>query len=104
MCFECPDSSFGLVATVHVRWDFLMFAFPYFCDGLDVGCTRLIVEDLQVNLNALCFETFHDGIVCRDAMVVRFGLEGLHQDDICRIVIREHNVLVTAHCTDWEAP
>jgi hypothetical protein len=104
MCFECPNSLFGLVATVHVRWDFLMFAFPYFCDGLDVGRTRLIVEDLQVNLNAPCFEMFHDGLVCRDAMVVRFGLEGLHQDDICRIVIREHNVLVAAHRTDWEAP
>ncbi len=104
MCFECPNSSFGLVAMVHVRWDFLMFAFPYFCDGLDVDRTRLIVKDLQVNLNAPCFETFHDGVVCRDAMVVRFGLEGLHQDDICRIAIREHNVLVTAHRMDREAP
>ncbi len=80
MCFECPNSSFGFVATVHVRWDFLMFAFPYFCDELDVGRTRLIVKDLQVNLNALCFEPYHDGVVCRDAMVVRFGLEGLHQE------------------------
>jgi hypothetical protein len=104
MCFECSNSLFGLVATVHVRWHFLMFEFPYFCDGLDVGRTRFIVKDLQVNLNAACFETYHDGIVCRDAMVVHFGLDGLHQDDIYRIVIREHNVLVTAHCTDWEVP
>jgi hypothetical protein len=104
MCFECPNSSFRLVAMVNVRWDFLMFAFPYFYDGLDVDRTRLIVEDLQVNLNAPCFETFRDGVVCRDAMVVRFGLEELHQYDICRIMIRKHNVLVTAHCTDWEAP
>ncbi len=104
MYFECSNSLFSLVAMVHVRWDFLMFAFPYFCDGLDVGRTRFIVEDLQVNLNAPCFETYHDGVVCRDGMAVCFGLEGLHQDDICCIVIHEHNVLVTVHRMDWEAP
>ena len=81
-----------------------MCAFPYVCDGLDVGRTGFVIKDLQVNFNAPCFEPFHDGVVGWDAMVVCFGLEGLHQDDICRIAIREHNVLVTAHRMDREAP
>ena len=104
MSFERPNISLGLVAKVHVRWNFLVFAFPYFVDCLDVGCTGFIVKDLQVNFNSPCFEPFHDGVVGWDAMVVRFGLEGLYQDDICCIVIRDHNVLVTTHCKDWELP
>ena len=103
MRLESLNSSLGVVATVHARRDLLMFAFPYFGDRFDVCCTGFIVKDLQVNFNAPCFETFHDGVVGRDTMVVCFRLEGLHQDDICCIVIREHNILVTAHCTDWEA-
>ena len=88
MSFEGLNSSLGFVAMVHVRWDFLVFAFPYFVDCLDVGCTGFIVQDLHVHFIAPFFEAFHDGNVGWDAMVVRFGLEGLHQDDICCIVIR----------------
>ena len=77
MCLERSNRLLGLVATVHVQWDLLMCAFPYVCDGLDVGCTGFIVEDLRVNFNATCLETFQDGVVGWDAMVVRFGLKGL---------------------------
>ena len=66
MCLEHLNRLFGLVATVHVRWDLLMCEFLYVCDGLDVGCTGFIVEDLRVHFDATCLENFHDGIVgCR---------------------------------------
>ena len=87
MSLECLNRLLNLVAMVYVRWDFLMFAFPYLGDCLDVCRTGFIVKDLQVLFTAPCFETFHDGFVGRDAMVVCFRLEGLHQDDICCIVI-----------------
>ena len=81
MCLERLNCLLGLVATVHVRWDLLMCAFPYVCDGMYVGCTGFIVEDLHVNVNATCLESFHDGFVGWDAMVVRFGLKGFpHRD------------------------
>ena len=87
MSLECPNSSFGLVAMVHVRWDFLMFAFPYLGDCLDVCRTGFIVEDLQVSLELTVLKAFHDSVVGRDLVMVRFRLEGLHQNDICCIVI-----------------
>ena len=77
MCLESSNFSLGFVTTVHVRWYFLMCAFPYVCDGLDVVCTGFVVEDLCVHFNAMCLEPFHDGVVGWDAMVVRFGLKGV---------------------------
>ena len=34
--------------------------------------------------------------------MVGLGLEGLDKDDICRILEREHDVLVATHCSDRE--
>ena len=104
MRLECLNSLLGLVATVHVQQDFLMFAFPYFGDCLDVCCTGFIVKDLQVNFNAPCFEPFHDGVVGRDLVMVCFSLEWLHQNDIGRIMICENDVLIATHYADWESP
>ena len=104
MSLECPNGLFGLVATVHVRWDFLMFAFPYLSDFSDVCRSGFIVEDLHVNVDPTVFKAFHDSVVGRDPVMVCFSLEGLHQNDIGRIMIREHDVLIATHCADWELP
>ena len=77
MCLEHSNLSLDFVTMVHVWWEFSMCAFPYVCDGLDVGCTGFVVDDLRVHFNATCLETFHDGVVGWDAMVVRFGLKGV---------------------------
>jgi len=73
-----------------------MCAFPYVCDGFDVGCAGFIVKYLCIHFDAPCLETFHDGIIGWDAMLV--------QDYISCIVVCKHNVLVAAHCADWKAP
>ena len=104
MCFERSNCTLSLVATVHVWRDFLMCALPYICDGFDVGFTGFVVQDLRVDRNAAICEALHDGVVGWDAMVVLFGVEWLYQNNIGRIVVGEHNVLVTAHRTDWVAP
>ena len=70
MCLERSNRSLGFVMTVHVWWDFLMCAFPYVCDGLDVGRTGFVVEYLCVHFDAPCLEAFHDGVVGWDAMAV----------------------------------
>jgi hypothetical protein len=98
------NSLFGLVAMVHVKWDFLMFAFPYLGDCLGVCRTGFIVDDLQVNVDPTCCKASHDGVVGWDLVMVRFSLEGLHQNDIGRIMICEHDVFIATHCADWESP
>ena len=104
MCFECSNRTLNLVATVNFWRYFLMCALPYICDDFNVGCTGFVVQDLRVDRDATSFETLHDGLVGWDAMVVLFGLEWLYQYKISRIMVGEHNVLVTTHCTDWVAP
>ena len=102
MCLERSNRLLGLVATVHVKRDFLMFAFPYFGDCLDVCRTGFIVKDLQVIVDPMWFKAFHDGIEGWEPVMVRYSLEGLHQNDIGRIMIRKHDVLIATHCADCD--
>ena len=76
---------------------------PTLGDAVDVCSTGFIVEDLCVDFEATRFETFHDDVVCWNAMVIRLGLEGLDEDDVGGVMVREHDVLVTAQSTDREA-
>ena len=46
MGFERADGLFSFVATVHVGWNELEGAFVDFFDGIFVGCTDFVVEDL----------------------------------------------------------
>ena len=71
---------------------------------MDVCCTGFIVKDLQVNGDPTFLEMIHDGVEGQDPVMVCFRLEGLHQNDICHIMIGKYDVLVATHCADWELP
>jgi hypothetical protein len=47
--FESSDGSFGPVATMHIRRDQLKLGLPGDSDSLFVGCTGLIVQDLEID-------------------------------------------------------
>ena len=87
----------SLVATVHVWLYFMVCALPYICDGFNVGCAGVVVQNLRVNRDATSLEPLHDGVVGWDAVVVLLGLEWLDQYNISRIVLGKHNVLVATH-------
>ena len=103
MCLECSNCPLRLVAAVHVRRDFLVGALPYICDVFSVCRTCFVVHDLCVNRDAASLDALHDGVEGWYAMVVLLGCKRLYQYNISRIVVGKHNVLVTAHCTDWVA-
>ena len=43
---ECLNGALGLVVPMHVRWDFLVFVFPFIGYAINVCGTGFIVEDL----------------------------------------------------------
>ena len=47
--FEGSDGPLSLVAAVHIRGDQLELGLPGDSDGLFVGCTGLIVQDLELD-------------------------------------------------------
>ena len=53
-------------------------------------------------MDVVGFETSHDFVVCRNAMMVGLGLEWLDQDCIGTSVVRQHDILVAALGADWE--
>ncbi len=67
---ESADHALGNVAAMHVRWHLLVLAFPFDSDVGNVSGTCFIVEDLEVNGDALSPETLHDLVVRRDAVRV----------------------------------
>ena len=77
MCFEGADHALGNVASVHIGRYFLVFAFPFVGDAVDVGGTGLIIKDMEVDGEAACLHAFHDGIICGDLVCIGLGFEGL---------------------------
>ncbi len=71
-------------------------------DGMLVGCTSLVVKDLEIGCKTAGCQTGHDGIVGGNAMLVAPGLEGLLEDEIAISVIGNHDVLVSRPGPDWE--
>ena len=67
---ESADHALSDVAAMHVRWNFLVLAFPFDSDVGNVRGTCFIVEDLEVNGDALSTETLRDPVVRRDAVRV----------------------------------
>ena len=50
-----------------------------------------------------CTELGHDCVVCWDAMDVSLCLEWFDQNDVGLLMECNHDVLVSAHCSDGEA-
>ena len=82
MCCEGADHAFGNVALVHVRWDFLVFAFPFVGDVGDEIDTTFVVKYIQLNCDASRSESLHDPFVGWDLMCVRFLCECLDENGV----------------------
>lgn len=102
MCLERANSPFSFVAPVHVGRDELECP-SVFTYGLLHGFTGLVVEDLQVDCETSCLETGYKGVICWDAVMVRLRLERLYQDDICCVMVCQHDILVATHGSDGES-
>ena len=94
MILECPDCPLSSVALMHIRRYQLEGSFPFERDGMFVRCAGLVVQDLEVNQQAPDRETRHDCAVGCDAINVLFAFEGLLQDEVAILVVRNHDVLV----------
>jgi hypothetical protein len=87
---------------MHVWGHQLKLGLPGDSDGMLVGCTSLVVEDLEINCKTVGCQMGHDGIVGGNAMLVAPGLEGLLEDEIAIGVIGNYDVLVSRPGPDWE--
>ena len=94
MILECPDFPLSSVASMQVRWYQLEGCFPFERDGLFVRCAGLVVQDSEVNRQATGRETRHDRVVGCDLMHILFEFDGLLQDEVAILVVRDHDVLV----------
>ncbi len=102
MVLEGPDCMLSLVATMHVWGHQLKLGLPGDSDGVLVGCTSLVVKDLEIDCKTAGRQMGHDGIVGGNGMLVTPGLEGLLEDEITIGVISNHDVLVSQPGPDWE--
>jgi hypothetical protein len=102
MGLECPDRTLSLVPTMHIWGHKLKCGLPGDGDGMLVGCTSLIVQDLEINCKTAGCQSGHDIIVGCNAMLVAPGLEGLLEDEITIGVIGCHDILVAQMGLDWE--
>ena len=69
MGLECPNGTFGFVASVHVRGDKLEGP-AVVANGLLHCLAGLVVEDLPVHCESPGFEAGDEGVVGWDAVVV----------------------------------
>ena len=91
---EGSDGPLRSIAAVHFAGHQLELGMPSERDGLFVGSTGLIVEDLEVHGEAAGEEPCHDGVVGGNAVGVSFSLERLLQNQIAISMIGNHHVLV----------
>lgn len=91
---EGSDGPLRSIAAVHFWGHQLKLGMPIEHDGLFVGTTGLIVEDLEVYGEAAGEEPCHDGVVGGDAMGVSFSLEWVLENQIAISMIGNHHVLV----------
>ncbi len=102
MVLESPDCTLSPVAMMHVWGYQLKLGLPGDSDGMLLGYTSLIVEDLEIDCKTAGCQRGHDGFVGSNAMLVAPGLEGLLEDEIAIGVIGNHDVLVSRPSPDWE--
>ena len=82
MCPEGADGAFVNVTAMGIRGNDLELRPPRLFDVELVGCTALVVKDLEVDTMAALCEVGHDSICGGEAMAAATGFEWLHQDDI----------------------
>ena len=87
---------------MHIWRHQLKLALPGDSDGVLVGCTCLVVEELKINHKTTGRQTGHDGVVSFDAVLVTPGFEGLLKDEIAIGVVGNRDILVARACSDGE--
>ncbi len=90
------------VRIAHLGRDELEGRLPFIGDEFFVSVAGLVVQDLEVDVEASLLEPLHDGVVGFEAVRVLPGLEGRDKDDVAGVV-RHHDVLVAAPATYREA-
>ena len=88
---------------MHVQGSQLVRAIPFVCDCCFICLTCLIVQHLIGYCNPTVLQTFHDCVVCRDAVLVVSCLESFDEYHIGLVMVCHHDVLVSALITDEEA-
>lgn len=102
MILECSDCMLCTVAAMHIGRHQLKLGLPGDSDGVPLGCTSLIIKDLEINCKTVGHQTGHDGVVGSDAMLAAPGLEGLLKDDVSIGMIGNHGILVAQPDLDRE--
>ena len=74
--FECPDRPFICIAEIGMGRENFLPCLTFFSDGLLVGCTDFIVQNLEIHLMAAACEPLHDGILRCDTVSVASHLRG----------------------------
>ena len=77
---------------------------PYSGDDVLECGADFVVHDLDCDFVAVVCDALHDRFVGGDAVLVLFCLKWGGKDDVAVAVVRDHDVLVSAACTDGEAP
>ena len=90
--FGGTDGLLGGIAPVHIRGHRLVICFPLLPDGAAILLAGLILQDLEVNFVAALFDAHVYVVVCQDAMLVVFGLEGIYKDEISVAVVSQHDM------------
>ena len=90
MCLEGAYGVFGSVTTMEIRGNKLELCPPLLLDVELVGCTALVVKDLEVDTMAALFEVGHDLICGGKEVAVLAGFEWLHKYEICVHMLGEH--------------
>ena len=75
---------------------------PVFSHQLLVFLAAPVVEDLEVYKEVLVLQSLHDDGVGVEAMDIFSGREGLDKDDVVQVG-GNHEILVSAPCSGWEA-
>ena len=88
---------------MHVGRHKLVKCFPLHLDNTFAFSANFIVEVLKIDLVASGAETIHDGVICRDAILVFFSFEGSNKDGVGITMIGSHDVLVATARSNWKA-
>jgi hypothetical protein len=99
---KCADSPLGGISTVDMR-GYKLEGVSVIHDGPFICFAGLVVKDVHIEGLVGLVQGVDDGLVGWDAVCVRLGDKRAGDNGIGRRVISNHDVLVTATCTYWEA-
>ena len=91
-----------MIAAVHVRRDELKLGIPLEGDGFLISGAGFIVQDLEVNSEAMGRQLCHDGIVGSNEVAVIPSLEGLLENEVTVGMVGDHHILVARAHLDQE--